>query len=153
MLGRGEKPRAYAGLGPTCPPFSLPTALPPQSSSHQARETPEQLVEPAGSLAGPSGLCGIPGHESEKLHCDTNPMDYDFWGQAIAMTNPHAQGAESALGDGERGQVSLEAFPASPGTLPELHTHTPRLLDPKLALCLQLVATGRACAGKFIVGW
>lgn len=55
------------------------------------QETPEQLVEPAGSLAGPSGLCGIPGHESEKLHCDTNPVNYDFWGQAIAMTNPHAK--------------------------------------------------------------
>lgn len=48
----------------------------PQSSWH--------LVGPEGSPAGPSGLYVVLGHESEKHHCDTNSVNYDFWGQAVA---------------------------------------------------------------------
>lgn len=99
-------------------PFSPPTVPPPRRPSHQVREIPGHLVEPTGSLAGPSGLCVVPGHDSEKLHCDTNPMNYDFWGQAIAVTHPHTQGAGSALGKWRRRPSlfgSLAWPPAPPG--------------------------------------
>lgn len=72
MLGKGRElpgarnsPLAYAGLDPGCLPVSLPFPLPtaisskpqPPNKSVQARETPEHLAEPEGSLAGPLGLC------------------------------------------------------------------------------------------------
>lgn len=39
----------------------------------------------AGVWWGQRDLRLVPqGHESEKHHCDTNSMNYDFWGQAVA---------------------------------------------------------------------
>lgn len=130
MLGRGEKPSplSNARLDPGSLPASLPALLTAYSSPSVEsqppgkRETPEHLAEPAGSLAGPPGLHVIPDHESEKLHCDTNPVTYDFWGQAIAMTNPHTQGAESALGKRQKRPSLFGSLPRPPAVLPQLHT-------------------------------
>ena len=85
--GRRERPGAHERLEPACLPACLSACLLLSFLKVPATRQegpPEHPVGPAGLPAGPLGLCVVLGHESEKFHCDTNPVNYDFWGQAVA---------------------------------------------------------------------